>query len=55
MYRFLWNQSYLQQFHFRLTIATFKKPVLNILSSYRRKSFENEGIKHIRCASFPLA
>ena len=45
----------LQQFHFRLMIATFRKPVLNIFSSYRRKSLEKKEIKHIRGASFPLA
>ena len=45
----------LQQFHFRLTIATFRKPVLNIFSSYRRKSLDKKEIKHIRGTSFPLA
>ena len=49
------EKMYLQQFHFRLTIATFRKPVLNIFSSYRRKSLEKKEIKHIRGASFPLA
>ena len=49
----LWKE--LQQFHFRLTIATFRKPVLNIFSSYRRKSLDKKEIKHIRGTSFPLA
>jgi hypothetical protein len=44
----------IQQFHFKLMIAAFRKPVMNIFNSYRRKSFENKGIKYIRCASFPL-
>ena len=53
----IWQKAIrkLQQFHFRLTIATFRKPVLNIFSSYRRKSLEKKEIKHIRGASFPLA
>ena len=40
-------KSLLQQFHFKLIITTFGKPVLNILSSYIRKSFDNKDIKHI--------
>ena len=44
--------SALQQFHFRLIITTFGKPVMNIFNSYRRKSLVNKESKHIELRAF---
>lgn len=45
----------LQQFHFRLIISAFRKPMVNIFSCNIQKSFFNKQTDRFRRTCFPFA